>query len=355
MGASIGFSWTPNDILENNLFGVDINEEAVEIARLSLWLRTAQKGRKLSNLSSNIKCGNSLIDDATVAGDKDFNWKDEFKEVFDEGGFDVVIGNPPYLRGQGLKEHFNNETLFYEKNYLSSTGNYDLYLFIERSYLLVKNKSVASLILPHKFLISEFGKGICAFLLEKKYIESIVHFGSELIFRDATTYTCILKLTKTINAQIGIRKGSSEMLNSPKAFALISYSELLENETWNIAGEEIGAVLKRLKRQPKIAKDYFEKIFSGIQTSGDNVYLIRGKRINDLIVGSPKGSDDKIQIESGIVKPIVKGDDISKYLPLENRYFVIFPYTVVENKAHPMSEDFIKNNYPLAYNYLKKK
>jgi type I restriction-modification system DNA methylase subunit len=95
---TLGFRWTPNDILEHNLFGVDINEEAVEIARLSLWLRTAQKGRKLSNLSSNIKCGNSLIDDKEVAGEKAFVWKEEFAAVFERGGFDVVIGNPPYVR-----------------------------------------------------------------------------------------------------------------------------------------------------------------------------------------------------------------------------------------------------------------
>jgi type I restriction-modification system DNA methylase subunit len=83
-------------ILENNIYGVDINEESIEIAKLSLWLRTARKGQKLSNLSNNIKCGNSLIDDPAVAGDKAFNWQNEFPEVFANGGFDVVIGNPPY-------------------------------------------------------------------------------------------------------------------------------------------------------------------------------------------------------------------------------------------------------------------
>ncbi len=76
------FSEVQNAILENNLFGVDINEESVEIAKLSLWLRTAQKGRKLTALNNNIKCGNSLIDDPEVAGDKAFNWQQEFSEIF---------------------------------------------------------------------------------------------------------------------------------------------------------------------------------------------------------------------------------------------------------------------------------
>ena len=75
---------TDKAILENNLYGVDINEESIEIAKLSLWLRTAQKGRKLSVLSNNIKCGNSLIDDSEIAGDKAFDWNEEFPQVFKE-------------------------------------------------------------------------------------------------------------------------------------------------------------------------------------------------------------------------------------------------------------------------------
>jgi hypothetical protein len=86
------FTEVENSILENNIYGVDINDESVEIAKLSLWLRTAQKGRKLTTLSNNIKCGNSLIDDPEVAGEKAFNWQKEFPEVFKNGGFDVVIG-----------------------------------------------------------------------------------------------------------------------------------------------------------------------------------------------------------------------------------------------------------------------
>jgi type I restriction-modification system DNA methylase subunit len=101
-----------NEILENNIFGVDLNEESVEIAKLSLWLRTAQRGRQLSSLTDNIKCGNSLIDDAQIAGNKAFNWQENFPKVFEKGGFDVVIGNPPY--GAYLSE---KEKIFLERNY----------------------------------------------------------------------------------------------------------------------------------------------------------------------------------------------------------------------------------------------
>lgn len=97
-GAQIVFPNVENSILENNLYGVDINEESVEIARLALWLRTAKQNRKLSSLNKNIKCGNSLISDPEMAGEKAFNWQAEFPQVFAKGGFDVVIGNPPYVR-----------------------------------------------------------------------------------------------------------------------------------------------------------------------------------------------------------------------------------------------------------------
>ncbi|MDM8559479.1 N-6 DNA methylase, partial [Candidatus Parabeggiatoa sp. HSG14] len=187
---------TDKMILEKNIYGVDINEESVEIAQLSLWLRTAKKGRKLSNLSRNIKCGNSLIDDPAVAFDKAFDWNKEFPKIMGNGGFDVVIGNPPYVRLQGLKASYATESSFYEKKYKSATANYDIYvLFIEKAFQLINKKGNACFIQPHKFLISEFGKGLREFLVENKAVESILHFGSNIVFKEASTYTCILKLS----------------------------------------------------------------------------------------------------------------------------------------------------------------
>ena len=97
LGHGFKFPAVENYILENNLYGVDINDESVEIAKLSLWLRTAQKGRKLASLNNNLKCGNSIIEDEEVAGNKAFSWEIEFPQIFAKGGFDVVIGNPPYI------------------------------------------------------------------------------------------------------------------------------------------------------------------------------------------------------------------------------------------------------------------
>jgi type I restriction-modification system DNA methylase subunit len=109
LGGGLILSDIENTILENNIYGVDLNEESVEIAKLSLWLRTAQPRRKLNDLSNNIKCGNSIIDSKTVAGDKAFNWQQEFPQIFDKGGFDVIIGNPPYgaKLSETVREYIN--------------------------------------------------------------------------------------------------------------------------------------------------------------------------------------------------------------------------------------------------------
>jgi len=134
---SIVFEDVENHILEKNIFGVDINEESVEIAKLSLWLRTAQKGRKLNSLNNNIKCGNSLIDDAAVAGDKAFSWQKEFSTVFDKGGFDVIIGNPPYVFARDKISQ--REKDYYVSSYVSAEYQVISIRFVEIKLLIDKS------------------------------------------------------------------------------------------------------------------------------------------------------------------------------------------------------------------------
>ncbi len=131
-------------ILENNLFGVDLNDESVEIAQLALWLRTARKGRKLSTLSQNIRVGNSLVSDPAVAGDKAFDWAVAFPQVFAQGGFDVVVGNPPY--GASLD---STTKLAFNELYQSFQKNNDIYTcFLEKVNSLINLHGVCGYIIP---------------------------------------------------------------------------------------------------------------------------------------------------------------------------------------------------------------
>jgi type I restriction-modification system DNA methylase subunit len=181
-----------NHILENNIFGVDINEESVEIARLSLWLRTAQKGRKLSSLSSNIKVGNSLIDDPEVAGDLAFNWQAQFPKVFAKGGFDVVVGNPPY---GAFHDIFAKS--YIEKEYKTVEGRPDLYeVFIERTVYLLGPNGILSFIIPNTILTNLYSYKLRKLLLEEFSIREITNFGLD-VFADPTVHTCIISVANS--------------------------------------------------------------------------------------------------------------------------------------------------------------
>ena len=316
---------TEKSILENNIYGVDINEESVEIAKLSMWLRTAQKGRKLSNLSSNIKCGNSLIDDPEIAGDEAFSWENEFPQVFAKGGFDVVIGNPPYIRKQGLMEHYPELCVYYESKYVSATANYDLYaLFMEASYRLINNKGIVSFILPHKFLVSDFGEGIRTFFKENTAVENLVHFGSELVFKDAATYTCIVDLTKTSKEKVNFKKVNLENLSRPFVWDTMSYANLSGNN-WDLQSQKVFNVIEKLKQQPFKVDDVFDRIFQGIASGGDKFFtleLLEDKGKTGLFYSEMMSC--KVEIEVNILKPIIGGRDVFKYKKPIIKKFIIF-------------------------------
>ncbi|MDP2090665.1 MAG: N-6 DNA methylase [Candidatus Gracilibacteria bacterium] len=367
LGQNQGLFSTENyfkTILQNNIYGVDLNEESVEITKLSLWLKTAQKGKKLANLDNNIKCGNSLIDDKEIAGDKAFVWEEEFSEIFGNGGFDVIVGNPPYLRIQGLQAFHNEDVKYFENNYISATGNYDIYvLFIEKSNILLNKSGKLGFILPHKFLNSDFGSGIRKVLSENKSVEKVISFGHNLIFENVSTYTCLLFLNKTLNnefeyVEFGDFKSNSleitQHLFSLKKedFSIIDYNNLSE-KVWTLTDDKSSKIIEKINKMPLKVGDVFEKIFQGIATSGDKVYLIKGKQEGNFIKGFSEQLKKVVEIELGLLKPFLKGENVKKYSYLINEYFVIFPYLLENGKAISMDEEYIRFNFPKGYEYLK--
>lgn len=350
-GGGFAFPDIENQILEHNIYGVDLNEESVEIAKLSLWLRTAQPKRKLTSLNNNIKCGNSLIESKSVAGDKAFNWKESFPEVFEKGGFDVIIGNPPYVRKQGLVEHYPEMCIYYEKKYQSATANYDIYaLFMERSFQLINEKGIVSFILPHKFLVTDFGIGIRKFFKDNLSVENIIHFGSHIVFKEAATYTCIIDLTKSKKEKVKFKKISPSELFEYTSFDSMSYKLLNENN-WDLQGEKVFDLIDKLKLQPYTVENVFKRIFVGMQTSLDAVYVFEGTDRGNYIQAYNSKYDYNFEIEKDLVKPFIKGNEISKYKNLVNNHYVLFPYN---KDGSPVTEEFIKNNLPKTYSYLKK-
>ncbi len=341
-------------ILENNIYGVDINEESIEIAKLSLWLRTARPGRKLSNLSNNIKRGNSLIDDPEIAGDKAFNWHNEFPEVFANGGFDVVIGNPPYVRKQGLMEHYPEMCTFFENNFKSATANYDVYaIFMEKSLDLINSNGIVSFILPHKFLVSDFGIGIRSFFTETSSVESLIHFGSHLVFNDAATYTCIINLSKSKKDRLNFKKLSPFDLLIPFEWDYMYYKNLDQNN-WDLHSEKVFEVITKLKKQPYTIEDVFDRIFQGIASGGDEFFTLKLLKNNgDSGLFFSEMINGNVEVEFKILKPFIKGNQISRYKNLKNNLYTLFPYNVIENKTIAMTFEEIENKYPLAAAYYR--
>jgi len=170
------------DILKNNIFGVDLNEESVEITKLSLWLKTANKSKPLTNLDDNIKCGNSLIDDSELIGEKAFKWEEEFGDIMEDGGFDVIVGNPPY---HGINQE-EQDSLYADYNF--SNDLYHLFFELSLEKLLNKENYTFGFITPRFFLFNQNTDVLRKHILENYNLNKIVE---TVPFEDATTENVI--------------------------------------------------------------------------------------------------------------------------------------------------------------------
>lgn len=180
-------------ILLNNLYGVDLNQESVEITKLALWLKTARSTEPLQNLDKNIKNGNSLIDDPEIAGKKAFNWNNEFNEIMGNGGFDVIIGNPPYI-----KEYVNKLAFNGLKNKPYYQGKMDIWTYFGCIAIdLLKEGGYLSFIAPNNWVTNTGASIFRNKILSEGQIVSYFDFGDFKVFKDAGIQTMIFVFKKT--------------------------------------------------------------------------------------------------------------------------------------------------------------
>ncbi len=336
-GHSLIFSDVDSAILENNLYGVDINEESVEIAKLSLWLHTAQRGRKLTTLNNNIKCGNSLIDDPAIAGDKAFHWQSEFPEVFANGGFDVVIGNPPYVQLQSMGEMSDK---YAQCGYESYHKGGDLYcLFTERGYQLLKPNGLESYIMMNKWMLVDYGKPLRNFLA-KTSLQTIINFGDVQIFKDATTYVCIFMTKKSdvknevmaLSVSQKVCPGDfeknhdfeTEIVQALQPFSANSFGE---NE-WSIQPSGHTQILKKMAERGVPLKSLPIEIYRGILTGYNDAFYIDGETRERLIAEDPKSAE--------LIKPLLRGRDITAWKSNHELYMINSHNGVKEKNIPPI-------------------
>ncbi|MBR2165970.1 MAG: N-6 DNA methylase, partial [Paludibacteraceae bacterium] len=244
-GSTIAFQAVENSILENNLYGVDINEESVEIARLALWLRTAKPHRKLNSLNNNIKCGNSLISDPEIAGDKAFNWKAEFPQVFAKGGFDIVIGNPPYVQLQSMGDMSD---VYAKCGYEVYNKSADLYcLFYEQGCKLLKDKGLLGFIASNKWLKANYGENLRRYFIANTNPILLVDFPGVRIFPDATVDPQILVLRKEpYKGQTQCCLYDSDMVDVANYVAANSATFHFTEEPWRAMPKEHKNIIEKL-------------------------------------------------------------------------------------------------------------
>ncbi|MBR4246133.1 MAG: N-6 DNA methylase [Treponema sp.] len=276
----LNFTAIDNTILENNLYGVDINEDSIEITKLSLWLHTASKNRKLTTLNDKIKCGNSLIDDPNVAGEKAFDWQKEFPEVFEKGGFDVVIGNPPYVNIKNV-ENAKNALIkeFYKSHYKSAKVMFDLYsLFTEKSAILLKPNGFFGFIFSNSWLGSQSFYSFREFLAKDVTVTELVDLPDK-VFTDATVKTCIcfyINKRPNENSEIKISECNDQQIFISKGFTQ-KYKDI-------ISSDNLSFTMKRninFENVKTIKLGNIAKFTAGISTANDKKFVLKEKIDDD--------------------------------------------------------------------------
>lgn len=342
-GYSIQFQDVENSILENNLYGVDINEESVEIAQLALWLRTAKPHRKLNSLNQNIKCGNSLISDPAVAGDKAFNWQEQFPKVFERGGFDVVIGNPPYVQLQSMGEMSD---VYAKCGYETYNKSADLYcLFTERGYNLLKPGGLQSFIMPNKWMLVSYGKELRRFMT-KSNLQQILNFGDVQFFDEATIYVCIFVTRKSNERGKEVQALSLNQKTYHGDFLqevpeqLANYpSEIFGEKEWIIQPKAHFNVLQKMQKGTAL-RDLPISIYRGILTGYNDAFFIDGATKEKLIAEDAKSAE--------LIKPLLRGRDIQAWVPEWDGLYLINPHNGIKGYLPPINID----DYPIVKQHL---
>jgi adenine-specific DNA-methyltransferase len=466
-------------IIENCLFGVDINPKSVAICRLRLWIellknayyrRGTDELETLPNIDINIKCGNSLISRFAVAGnpntpavqrkklkeltaaysdlvlfykhspsnkaelrkridnlkhdlenfglpnDKDlvalrkkenevaqlgfafdkkgtearqkllaevamlqerfaekerlmyanaFEWRFEFPEVLDDAGefigFDAVIGNPPYIRIQDLKECAPNEVTLYKTRYISaSKGNYDIYvMFVELSLTLLSDRGRLSFILPHKFFNAQYGEPLRKHIAAGAHLSKVVHFGHEMVFEEAAAYTCLMFLSRQRSEAFQFIKvdnlnGWRQGIDGTAVEGTIPSINATAAD-WNFAAGGSEGLQSRLSEMPQTLEQVTERIFQGLKTSADKIYIVEEleRSEGNVRIFSPEKRAEFL-LEPDLLHPLVKGGDSSAYRLERTSRTIIFPYeTNLEGAMKLISEASLKERYPLTWAYFE--
>ena len=374
------------DILRSNIYGVDINPASTEITQLALWLHTARADKPLSSLGDNIREGNSLIGEEFYLGQSEafydaaekervnaFDWRKAFPHVFERGGFDAVVGNPPYVKLQNFRTVHSDMAEFLRdgrpktgvRPYVSTTtGNFDLYLpFIEKGITLLNERGRLGYIAPSLWITNEYGEGLRDFIGAGRHLDRWIDYKSHQIFEEATTYTALQFFTKAANDAIRVADAPAGDIPldpwSDPARAL-AYGKQEFGDRWLLQTGPERALIDRLYARCRRLDDpaHTANIFVGIQTSADSIYHLTRKGPGRYVChpekqeGKPKPSPYEVEIEDALMKPLVSGAEAKRYIDPETDTYLLFPYGMKDGRARLLDEAAMRARFPKAWAYL---
>ena len=362
------------EILLNNIYGVDIDAQAVEVTKLSLLLKVLEgesqetigsqlsllQERVLPDLSKNIQCGNSLIgpdyyenhqltmgfgDDEERYRVNAFDWNGAFSQVFIQGGFDAVIGNPPYVRQEGLgdaKEYF-------QKHYKTFVPTADLYVnFIEKELGLLKKSGLFGMIVSNKWLRTAYGEPLREFLKNQATILQVVDLAGLPVFEGATVRTLVLICSPNPSnndifyylapPQISEFRKIKTGEDVAKIFSTNStplYINSLNSKGWSFSNSNTSDLIEKLRQNSLVITEYLkDKPYFGIKTGFNKAFVIDRTTRDNLIALDSKSSE--------IIKPLLGGKEVRRYSIEYAEKYLIWTYIGV-----PIE------NYPAIFTHLK--
>jgi len=326
-----------DEIVTANLYGVDINAESVEITRLALWLKTARNKHRLQNLEATIKVGNSLIDDAKFT-DHPFDWRKAFPDIFAKGGFDIVIGNPPYVRMELIKP----VKPYLEKHYVVADNRTDLYAyFFERGVGILKDGGRLGFISSSTFFRTGSGEKLRTFLGDNVGLEAVIDFGDLQIFEGVTTYPAILTLRRGRSEDGGalsflkIEELPKDLDAEFSARSIAMQRARLGAGSWQFEDDALAKLRDKIVKGKKTLGEVYGTPLYGIKTGLNEAFII-DQETRDRLVKQDKKS-------AKLLKPFLRGENIKRWrVESEGLYLINIPKGKIDIDDYPAIRDWLK-------------